>query len=194
MLERSVILNMEDNEVFTPEDDRSDADARKNLERNARVDKELRKISSTNPAGTKESSNLPSRRSQKPTLPNARRKYEEALNELSTEIDDYLSLYGLREFVQEDERPEASRRFKRLKRQLGATMNLAEDLFYLLASNADTLAQNDLRTQVDGVEERVTAILLSHKEYYSEMSTSFAFADEWRGKRINAVNNIMEGT
>ena len=68
-------------------------------------------------------------------------------------------------------------------------MNLAEDLFYLLASNADTLAQNDLRRKVDSVEERVTAILLGHKEYYSEMSTSFAFADEWRGKRINAVNN-----
>ena len=44
LLERSVILNMEDNEVFTPEDDRSDADARKELEKNARVDKELRKI------------------------------------------------------------------------------------------------------------------------------------------------------
>ena len=39
LLERSVILNMEDNEVFTPEDDRSDADARKDLERNAKVDK-----------------------------------------------------------------------------------------------------------------------------------------------------------
>ena len=74
LLERSVILNMEDNEVFTPEDDRSDADARKDLERNAKVDKELRKISSTNPAGTRELLNLPPRRSQKPTLPNARQK------------------------------------------------------------------------------------------------------------------------
>ena len=82
LLERSAILNMEDNEVFTPEDDQNDSDATKELEKNARVDKELRKISSTNPAGTKESFNLPSRRSQKRTLPNARRKYQEALKEL----------------------------------------------------------------------------------------------------------------
>ena len=75
LLERSVLLNMEDNEVFTPEDHQNDSDARKELEKNARVDKELRKISSTNPAGTKESVNLPSRRSQKPTLPNARLEY-----------------------------------------------------------------------------------------------------------------------
>ena len=53
LLERSVILNMGDNEVFTPEDNGNDLDARKELERNARVAKELRKISSTNPAGTK---------------------------------------------------------------------------------------------------------------------------------------------
>ena len=188
LLERSVILNMEDNEVFTPENDGRDSDARKELEKNARVDKELRKISSTNPAGTKESINLPPRRSQKPTLPVARQKYEEALNRLSAEVDDYLSLHGPREFIQENERPEASRRFKKIKRQLGATLDVAEDLFNLLASNADTLAQNDLRRQVDDVEERITAIHLGHQEYYSEMSTSFAFADEWRGKRIN-VNN-----
>ena len=182
LLERSAIL--EDNEVFTPENDANDLDARQELEKNARLDKELRKISSTNPAGTKESLNLPQRRSQKPTLPVARQRYETALNELSSEIDDYLSLHGPREFIQEDERPEASRRFKRLKRKLGTTLDLAEDLFYLLASNADTLAQNELRKQVDIAEERVTAILLGHKEYYSEMSTSFAFVDEWRGKGV----------
>ena len=188
LLERSVILNMEGNEVFTPENDRNDSDARKELEKNARVDKELRKISSTNPAGTKESINLPPRRSQKPTLPVARQKYEEALNRLSAEVDDYLSLHGPREFIQENERPEASRRFKKIKRQLGATLDVAEDLFNLLASNADTLAQNDLRRQVDDVEERITAIHLGHQEYYSEMSTSFAFADDWRGKRIHVHN------
>ena len=41
LLERSAILNMEDNEVFTPEDDRNESDARKELEKNARLDKEL---------------------------------------------------------------------------------------------------------------------------------------------------------
>ena len=54
LLERSVILE-EVNEVFSPDDNRNESDSRKELERNARVDKELRKISSTNPAGTKES-------------------------------------------------------------------------------------------------------------------------------------------
>ena len=43
LLERSAIL--EDNEVFTPEKDRGDSDARQELEKNARVAKELKKIS-----------------------------------------------------------------------------------------------------------------------------------------------------
>ena len=117
LLERSAILNMEDNEVFTPENDRNDSDARQELEKNARVAKELRKISSTNPAGTKESSNLPSRRSMRLTLPVARQKYQTALEELSTALDEYLSLHKPQEFIQEDERPEANRRFKWMKNQ-----------------------------------------------------------------------------
>ena len=93
LLERSAILNMEDNEVFTPENDRSDLNARQELEKNARVAKELRKISSTNPAGTKESSNLPQRRSLRLTLSAARQKYQTALEEMSTALDEYLSLH-----------------------------------------------------------------------------------------------------
>ena len=114
LLERSAILDMEDNEVFTP-DDRNELDARKELEKNARVEKELRKMSSTNPAGAKESVNLPRKRSQKPTLAVARQKYDSALEELTTALDEYLSLHKPQEFIQEDERPEASRRFKRMK-------------------------------------------------------------------------------
>ena len=183
LLERSVILEMGDDGVsITPEENVNEkeiANAQEKTTENVKTMNQLRKLSSTNAAGVKESVNLPSRRSQKPTLAIARPKYDTALNELSSELDDYISLHGPNEFIQEDERPEASRRFKRIKRKLGTTLDFAEELFYLLASNADTLAQNELRKQVDIVEERVTAILLYHKEYYSEMSTSFVFADEW---------------
>ena len=117
MLERSAIL--EDNEVFTPENDRSDSDARQELEKNARVEKELRKMSPTNPAGAKESVNLPRKRSQKPTLSNARQKYQTTLEEMSTALEEYLSLHKPQDFIQEDERPEASRRFRRMKNQWG---------------------------------------------------------------------------
>ena len=167
LLERSVLLEMGDDGVSTtPEDivnEEENAHAQQKTKESVKKMSQSRKLSSTNAAGVKESVNLPSRRSQKPTLAIARPKYDTALNELSSELDDYISLHGPNEFIQEDERPEASRRFKRIKRKLGTTLDFAEELFYLLASNADTLAQNELRKQVDIVEERVTAILLGHK-------------------------------
>ena len=181
-LERSAVIEMGDDGVsIMPEGDvnnEENINAQGKTKESVKTMSQLRKLSSTNAAGIKELVNLPKRRSQRPTLAVARPKYDSAMNELSSEIDDYLSLHKPREFIQEEERPEASRRFKRIKRQLGATLNLAEDLFYLLEYNADTLAQNELRRQVDSVEERITAILIGHKEYYSEISTSFAFADE----------------
>ena len=194
LLERSAILEMGDDGVsITPEGDvntEENTNAQGKTKESVKTMSQLRKLSSTNAAGVKESVNLPKRRSQKPTLAVARPKYDSALNELSSEIDDYLSLHKPREFIQEEERPEASRRFKRIKRQLGATLNLAEDLFYLLASNADTLGQNELRKQVDIVEERVIAIHLGHSEFHDEMST-IDFAGEWRGRGVNAMNNKL---
>ena len=94
LLERSAILNIDDNEVFTPEDNVNDEESARAQEKTKETVKtmtQLRKLSSTNPAGAKESFNLPRRRSQKPTLANARQKYESALNEMSTELDYYLS-------------------------------------------------------------------------------------------------------
>ena len=169
-LERSAIL--EDSEVFTPDNDRSDSDARQALEKNARVAKELKKIGSTNPVGTKESLNLPQRRSLRLTLPNARQKYQTALEELSTDLDEYLSLHKPQEFIQEDERPEANRRFKRMRNQWGALENAADDLLTLLVSNADTLAQTEMKRELNRVNERLTAIQLGHKDYFSEMSST----------------------
>ena len=46
----------------------------------------------------------------------------------------------------------------------------------LLVSNADTLAQTELRRQLNSMEERLTAIKLGHKEYFSEMSSTMNLA------------------
>ena len=131
LLERSAFIEMGDDGVsVTPEENENEgenANAQEKTTENVKTMAQLRKLSSTNPAGAKESVNLPRRRSQKPTLANARQKYETALDEISSEIDDYLSLHGPREFIQEDERPEASRRFKRIKRQLGTTLSFGKD-------------------------------------------------------------------
>ena len=171
LLERTAMLE-EDNEVFPPDENRSDSNARIELERNARVDKELKKISSTNPAGTKESLNLPPRRSLRLTLPVARQKYQAALDELSTDLEEYLSLHKPQEFIQEDERPQANKRFKRMRNQWGTLENAAEDLLMLLVSNAYTFAQTEMKGQLNRVNERLTAIQLGHKEYFSEMSST----------------------
>ena len=48
LLERSGLLDMEDNEVFTPDNESNYSDVRREIAKNARVDKVLRKISSTN--------------------------------------------------------------------------------------------------------------------------------------------------
>ena len=133
---------------------------------------QLRKLSSINPAGAKELVNLPRKRSQKLTLPAARQRYQVALEELSTDLDEYLTLHKPQEFIQEDERPEANKRFKRMKNQWGALENAADDLLMLLVSNADTLAQTELKRQLNSVNERLTAIQLGHKDYFSEMSST----------------------
>ena len=78
LLERSVLLEMGDDGVYTtPEDivnEKEIAIAQEKTTENVKMMNQLRKLSSTNPTGAKESVNLPRRRSQKPTLPNARRK------------------------------------------------------------------------------------------------------------------------
>ena len=111
------------------------------------------------------------------TLPNARQKYQTALEELSTDLDEYLSLYKPQEFIQENERPEANKRFKRMRNQWGTIENAAEDLLQLLVGNADTLAQAELRNQLNSVNERLTAIRLGHKDYFSEMSSTIICHD-----------------
>ena len=64
-----------------------------------------------------------------------------------------------------------------MKNQWGTMENAAEELLMLLVSNADTLAQNDLRRQLDSVEERLTAIKLGHREYFSERSPTIRCPD-----------------
>ena len=75
-----------------------------------------------------------------------------------------------------------------MKNQWGTMENAAEELLMLLVSNADTLAQNDLKRQLDSVEERLTAIKLGHREYFSEMSSTI-FANDRLVDRLNCGNN-----
>ena len=75
-----------------------------------------------------------------------------------------------------------------MKNQWGTMENAGEELLMLLASNADTLAQNDLKRQLDSVEERLTAIKLGHREYFSEMSSTI-FANDRLVDRLNCGNN-----
>ena len=55
-----------------------------------------------------------------------------------------------------------------MKNHWGTLENAAVELLFLLVSNADTLAQTELKKQLNNVEERFTAIKLGHKEYFSE--------------------------
>ena len=87
LLERSAILEMGDDGVsITPEGDMNteeNTNAQGKTKESVKTMSQLRKLSSTNAAGVKESVNLPKRRSQKVTLPAARQKYQAILEELS---------------------------------------------------------------------------------------------------------------
>ena len=97
------------------ENEEENAHAQKKTKESVKTMSQLKKLSSTNAAGVRESVNLPKRRSQKLTLPAARQKYQAILEELSIDLDEYLTLHKPQEFIQEDERPEANKRFKRMK-------------------------------------------------------------------------------
>ena len=121
LLERSAVIEMGDDGVsITPEEsvnNEENANAQDKTKESVRTMSQLRKLSSTNPAGAKEWVNLPRKRSQKLTLPAARQKYQVALEELSTDLEEYLTLHKPQEFIPEDERQEANRRFKRMRNQ-----------------------------------------------------------------------------
>ena len=81
-----------------------------------------------------------------------------------------------------------------MKNQWGALENAAEDLLMLLVSNADTLAQTELKSQLNSVNERLTAIQLGHKDYFSEMSSTIMCHDRLIDRLNFRENRVSSDT
>ena len=158
-------------------------DASLQAQSNLATDKQIKKLSATNPPGIRDSMPTSTKRKQMPPLPIAKQKYETAMRELKEVLADFLDAYPADKPISDHDIPDAQERYYSIRQLQGPVAYAVKNLRPQLENNSKA-EWNELDRELIDIESQIIGIKLSRGDVFSR-STSVT-------REVFAPDNVLQ--